>query len=72
VHVTVTLAILGFLALCLLAAGLYDRRVRRTRAGLGNAVDDRTAMSDVRDHQTDVRMRSNRQDFGNPGTFGNG
>ncbi len=68
---TVILAIVGFLALCLLAAGLYDRSVRRRRGGSGNSVDDRAAQSAARDAQTDVRMRSNRQDFGNP-TLGGG
>lgn len=71
----VILTIVGLLALWLLWAALYDRRVRRRRADLVGRgdVDARAARDARRNAQTDVRVYSNQQDFGNPGgTFGGG
>ena len=71
----IVLAIVGIVALGLLAAGLYDRRVRRRRDGLDglDGVVDQRAVRDARRlAESDIRMRSNEQGFGQGGTLGGG
>ena len=64
------LALLSPVVALVVAAGVMDLRVRRR--GVRHSVDGRSARDDRRRNESELRLRSNQQDYGHHGGLGGG